>query len=84
MRQAPRLRRPLLLMHRLADDNVHPANSLRLSAALLAADRPHEVLLLPGTGHRAMQTPGVTEGLLRHQCDFLRRHLGVPDRQLGS
>jgi dipeptidyl-peptidase-4 len=73
---APELTRPLLLMHGLADDNVHPANTMLLSQALLAAGRPHEVLLLPGIGHQAMGTPA-TEGLLRHQADFLRRHLGL-------
>ena len=66
-------------MHGLADDNVHPANTLRLSGALLAAGRPHEVLLLPGIGHQAMGT-AVTGSLLRYQADFLRRHLGVPPR----
>ena len=43
---APKLVRPLLLIHGLADDNVFPANTLRLSSALLAAGRSHEVLLL--------------------------------------
>src|SRR4029077_2664294 len=43
---APELMRPLLLVHGLADDNVVAAHSLRLSAALLAAGRPHEVLPL--------------------------------------
>lgn len=71
---APKLTRPLLLMHGLADTNVHPANTLRLSGALLAAGRPHEVLLLPGVGHQAMDGP-VTEQLLRHQARFLQRHL---------
>jgi dipeptidyl-peptidase-4 len=79
VREAPALSRPLLLMHGLADDNVHPANTLRLSGALLAAGRPHEVLLLPGIGHQAMGT-AVTESLLRYQADFLRRHLGGPPR----
>jgi dipeptidyl-peptidase-4 len=75
IREAPELTRPLLLMHGLADDNVHPAHTLRLSAALLAAGRPHEVLLLPGLGHRPLGMPGA-ENLLRHQVEFLRRHLG--------
>ncbi|WP_030908625.1 S9 family peptidase [Streptomyces sp. NRRL F-5126] len=71
---APRLTRPLLLIHGLCDTNVHPANTLRLSEALLHAGRPHETLLLPGTGHRAIGGP-LTEPLLRRQAQFLRRHL---------
>jgi dipeptidyl-peptidase 4 len=71
---APALTRPLLLIHGLADENVHPANTLRLSGALLAAGRPHEVLLLPGFGHRATGD-ATTEDLLRHQVRFLQRHL---------
>ncbi|MFF8771727.1 prolyl oligopeptidase family serine peptidase [Kitasatospora sp. NPDC015120] len=73
---APGLRRPLLLIQGLADDNVLPAHSLRLSAALLAAGRPHEFLPLAATGH----SPGdeaVAEHLLHHQLDFLRRSLDL-------
>jgi dipeptidyl-peptidase 4 len=73
---APKLTRPLLLMHGLADDNVFPANTLRLSSALLAAGRWHEVLLLPGVGHRAIGAAGAAN-LLPHQLGFLQRHLGV-------
>ena len=71
---APKLTRPLLLIHGLADHNVHVAHTLRLSSALLAAGRPHEVLLLPGIGHQALASP-VTENLLWHQVRFLQRHL---------
>ncbi|MGW1840703.1 prolyl oligopeptidase family serine peptidase [Streptomyces sp. NPDC002067] len=78
VREAPRLTRPLLLTHGLADDNVHPAHTLRLSAALLAAGRPHEVLPLPGTAH-APTDPALFANLLRHQVDFLWRHLGRED-----
>ena len=73
--EAPKLTRPLL-MHGLADDNVFPVSTLRLSSALLAAGRPHEVLLLAGVGHHAIGTP-VTEHLLQHQVRFLQRHLGA-------
>lgn len=73
---APELTRPLLLVHGLADVKVHPANTLRLSSALLAAGRPHEVLLLPGVGHQAMGA-AITENLLGHQVSFLQRHLDV-------
>jgi len=73
---APKLTRPLLLIHGLADGNVHVAHTLRLSSALLAAGRPHEVLLMPGVGHQAMDST-LTENMLWHQVRFLRRHLGA-------
>ncbi|MGN9781052.1 prolyl oligopeptidase family serine peptidase [Nonomuraea sp. ZG12] len=68
---AARLRRPLLLVHGLADDNVVPAHTLRMSAALLAAGRPHQVLPLSGATHMPTSEAAV-EGLLRFQLDFLR------------
>jgi dipeptidyl-peptidase-4 len=67
--------RPLMLIHGLADDNVVVAHTLRLSAALLAAGYPHEVLPLTGITHMASQE-AVAENLLLLQLDFLRRALG--------
>ncbi|MCH0556012.1 S9 family peptidase [Streptomyces sp. MUM 16J] len=66
--------RPMLIIHGLADDNVVVAHSLRLSSALLAAGRPHEVLPLSGVTHMTPQET-VAENLLRLQLDFLRRSL---------
>ncbi|MFG2903449.1 prolyl oligopeptidase family serine peptidase [Kitasatospora sp. NPDC048286] len=74
--EAPKLSRPLLLIQGLADDNVHPAHTLRLSAALLAAGRPHEVLPLRATGHQPTDE-AVVEHLLTHELHFLRRSLGL-------
>jgi dipeptidyl-peptidase 4 len=71
------LRRPLLLIHGLADDNVHPRHSLLLSRELLAASREHEVLMLPGVTHMVWQPP-VIAGMLRAQAAFLRRWLSGP------
>lgn len=71
---AGELERPLLLIHGLADDNVFAAHTLRLSGALLAAGRAHEVLPLSGVTHMTPQ-PEVAENLLRLQVDFFRRHL---------
>ena len=71
---APQLERPLLLIHGLADDNVVAAHTLRLSSALLAAGRPHEVLPLVGVTHMTPQEI-VAENILRHQLDFLSRAL---------
>ena len=72
---ADRLTRPLMLVHGLADENVFPVHSLRLSAALLAAGRPHTLLPLPGVGHVVAGT-GVADTLLRAESDFLKRSLG--------
>jgi dipeptidyl-peptidase-4 len=71
---AGRLERPLMIIHGLADDNVVAAHTLRLSSALLAAGRPHEVLPLSGVSHMTPQDV-VAENLLLLQVDFLRRHL---------
>jgi len=72
---APSLTRPLLLIHGLADDNVVAAHTLRLSSALLAAGRPHDVLPLVGVTHMTPQEV-VAENLLLHQLEFLKTALG--------
>jgi len=69
-------KRPLMIIHGLADDNVVVAHTLRLSSALLAAGYPHSVLPLSGITHMASQE-AVAENLLLLQLDFLRRSLGL-------
>ncbi|UKY48577.1 S9 family peptidase [Streptomyces inhibens] len=64
------LSRPLLLVHGLADDNVAAAHTLRFSAELLAAGKPHSVLPLPGATHLPADD-AVNEQLLHFQRDFL-------------
>ncbi|MFF4758534.1 alpha/beta fold hydrolase [Streptomyces sp. NPDC001292] len=68
--------RPLMIVHGMADDNVVVAHALRLSSALLAAGRPHEVLPLSGVTHMTPQEQ-VAENLLLLQVDFLKRSLGL-------
>ncbi|MFF2775847.1 prolyl oligopeptidase family serine peptidase [Streptomyces sp. NPDC058052] len=76
--------RPMMIVHGLADDNVVVAHALRLSSALLAAGRPHEVLPLSGVTHMTPQEQ-VAENLLLLQVDFLKRSLGgFPDHQPGG
>lgn len=72
------LRRPLLLIHGLADDNVVAAHTLQLSRALLSAGRPHEVLPLSGISHMTPQEV-VAENLLVLQVEFLHRCLASTD-----
>ncbi|WP_407563413.1 prolyl oligopeptidase family serine peptidase [Streptomyces sp. 184] len=71
-----RLRRPLLLVHGLADDNVVAAHTLRLSAELLAAGRPHSVLPVPGASHM-ISDDAIAENLLWFELAFLRRELNA-------
>ena len=73
---APRLARPLLFIHGLADDNVVVAHTLRMSSALLAAGRGHIVLPLSGVTHMTPQEE-VAENLLLLQVEFLREALGI-------
>ena len=70
------VRRPLMLIHGLADDNVVVAHTLRLSGALLAAGYPHSVLPLTGATHMAAQET-IRENILLLQLDFLRRSIGA-------
>ncbi|MGY0491985.1 alpha/beta fold hydrolase [Streptomyces sp. WG-D5] len=74
--EAAEQHRPMLLVHGLADDNVVVAHALRLSSALLADGRPHEVLPLSGVTHMTPQEQ-VAENLLLLQVDFLKRSLGL-------
>jgi len=71
------LRRPLLIIHGLSDDNVVVAHSLRLSSALVAAGRPHCFLPLPGVTHMTPQEE-VAGNLLLIELDFLKRALSRP------
>ena len=72
--KAPKLRRPLLLIHGLADDNVVVAHSLQLSGALLAAGKDHEFLPLVGVTHMTPQET-ISENLLIREVEFFANHL---------
>ncbi|MGD0702050.1 MAG: prolyl oligopeptidase family serine peptidase [Trebonia sp.] len=76
MTYAAGLTRPLLLIHGMADDNVVVAHTLRMSSALLAAGRPHQVLPLSGSTHTPTDENTVSQ-LLRHQLAFLNDALGI-------
>jgi dipeptidyl-peptidase-4 len=75
---APKLERPLLLVHGTADDNVYYRHTLRLSDALLRAGRDFEVLPLPGVTHMVSADPTVFERYLTKSAGFFQRHLGRP------
>jgi dipeptidyl-peptidase-4 len=72
------LRRPLLLIHGLADDNVYVAHTLELSRRLTEAGRLHSVIPLSGITHVTMKET-VAENLLLLQARFFRRALDLGD-----
>ncbi len=72
------LKRPLLLVHGTADDNVFYRHTLKLTDALFRAGKQFEVLPLPGITHMYTADPQVTERLWERNVHFFRQHLGGP------
>ena len=68
------LKRPLLLVHGTADDNVYFRHSLRLADSLLRAGRDFEFLPLAGFTHM-VPDPEVTEQLWLRVAAFFKSHL---------
>ena len=74
--EAKELRRPLLIIHGLADDNVVVANTLQLSQRLTEAGCLHSVLPLSGITHMTPQE-SVAEHLVTVQVEFIKQALGI-------
>jgi dipeptidyl-peptidase-4 len=72
---APKLERPLLLVHGTADDNVYFRHTLRLIDALFRAGRDFEALPLPSLTHM-VPDPIVTERLWTRIAWHFRKNLG--------
>jgi len=72
---ANQLRRPLLIIHGVTDDNVHFEHTMKLTLALLRAGKPYDLLLLPGTHMLAddILRARVTE----REMNFFAAHLGT-------
>jgi dipeptidyl-peptidase-4 len=70
---AASLARPLLIMHGLTDDNVYFENTVKLSQALLAAGKPYQLLLLPGT--HLLPDPATRARVDETRAAFLREWL---------
>lgn len=72
------LKRPLLLVHGTADDNVYYRHTLKLSDALFRAGKNFEALALPGVTHMYSADPVVMERLWARTAAFFKTHLGGP------
>jgi dipeptidyl-peptidase-4 len=72
------LKRPLLLVHGTADDNVYYRHTLKLANALFRAGKDFETLPLPGITHMYTSDPAVMERLWAKTAGFFKTHLGEP------
>lgn len=61
----------LLLMHGEMDDNVPPAQTMKLVDALIKANKDFDLLLMPNGNHDAYKTPY----FIRRKWDYFVRHL---------
>jgi dipeptidyl-peptidase 4 len=75
---AAELRRPLLLIHGTADDNVYFLHSIRLADSLFRARRDFEFLPLSGLTHM-VPDPVVTRSLYTRIAEHFLRHVGPTD-----
>lgn len=77
---ADNLKGRLLLVHGEVDNNVHPANTMRLVDALIKANKRFDMLILPGKRHGfADYQPYFTQRM----WEFFSEHL-IGDRQMGA
>jgi dipeptidyl-peptidase-4 len=71
------LRRPLLLIHGTADDNVYFRHTLKLADALFREGKDFDLLPLPGLTHM-VPDPVVMQRMYGKLAAYFRKHLGEP------
>jgi len=76
VKRADRLGAPLLIVHGLMDENVHYRHSARLTAALIAAGKPFELLSLPEERHSSRREE-VRRYVLDRTVRFFEAHLNA-------
>jgi dipeptidyl aminopeptidase/acylaminoacyl peptidase len=72
------LKGKLMLVVGELDKNVDPASTLQVANALIQADKDFDLLVIPGAGHGACETP---YGQRRRMDFFVRHLLGVEPRR---
>ena len=70
---AYRLERPLMLVVGELDDNVDPASTMQVANALIKANKPFELVVIPGAHH----TVGETYGEHKRFDFFVKNLLGI-------
>jgi dipeptidyl-peptidase 4 len=74
---ADKLKGKLLLIHGMADDNVHPQNSYDFVTALVAANKQFDEQLYPNSNHGIYAGKNTTFHLYTRMTEFILKNLGV-------
>ncbi len=69
---AENLKDHLLIIHGLADDNVHPENTFQFVTHLVNAGKQFKMFIYPNKNHGL---PGTYKHLYRMKTDFFKKHL---------
>ncbi len=77
---ADRLRGDLLVVHGSGDDNVHYQGTERLVNALVAANRPFQLMVYPNRTHGIFEGQGTTLHLFSLLTHFVTEHLPAGGR----
>ena len=77
---ADRLQGDLLLVHGSGDDNVHYAGTERLVDALVAANRPFQLMVYPNRSHGIYEGEGTSLHLFSLLTRYLTEHLPAGPR----
>jgi dipeptidyl aminopeptidase/acylaminoacyl peptidase len=78
---AANLKGRLMLVHGEMDNNVHPANTMRLADALIKANKRFDMLIIPGARHGF--GPALSPYFQRRMHEFFAEHL-LGDRRGGA
>jgi dipeptidyl aminopeptidase/acylaminoacyl peptidase len=71
---AAQLQGRLMLVVGELDRNVDPASTIQVARQLVQAEKDFELLVVPGAGHGACETPWASAKRIR----FLQQSLGAP------
>jgi len=78
---AARLEGDLLVVHGTGDDNVHYQGTERLVDALVAANKPFQMMAYPNRTHGIFEGPNTTLHLYSLMTRFLERHVPPGPRE---
>lgn len=70
-----KLKGNFLLIHGMADDNVHPNNTYDLITALVAADKQFDLMVYPNSNHGIYTGKNTTFQLYTKMTNFFLEHL---------